>query len=54
VRADFANFGEPRSIIFSLVREDGAWRIDDITSTLQPRWTLSDILAGTPAVEEGE
>jgi len=48
VRADFANFGEPRSILFNLVREDGEWRIDDIAETLQPRWTLSKILTGAP------
>ena len=54
VRADFASFGDPRSILFSLVREDGAWRIDDISSTLPPRWTLSDILSGTHTEEVGE
>lgn len=48
VRATFANFGEPRSIVFNLVREDGQWRIDDITETLQPRWTLSKILSDAP------
>lgn len=54
VRADFANFGEPRSILFSLVREDGGWRIDDIASTLPPRWVLSNILTGTPPVDGDE
>ncbi len=48
VRADFANFGEPRNLLFSLVREDGEWRIDDIAETLPPRWTLSKILTGAP------
>lgn len=48
VRADFANFGQPRSILISLVREDGEWRIDDIAETLAPRWTLSKILEGAP------
>lgn len=52
VRADFANFGDPRSILFSLVREDGAWRIDDITSTLPPRWNLSDILSGASSASD--
>lgn len=46
VRADFANFGKPRSIVFNLVREDGQWRIDDMAETLRPRWTLSKILEG--------
>jgi hypothetical protein len=48
VRATFANFGEPRNILFNLVREDGQWRIDDIAETLKPRWTMSKILAGAP------
>lgn len=48
VRADFANFGQPRSLLFSLVREDGGWRIADIAETLPPRWTLSKILTGAP------
>jgi uncharacterized protein DUF3828 len=48
VRADFANFGEPRSILFNLVREDGAWRVDEIASMLPPPWTLSEILTGAP------
>lgn len=48
VRTDFANFGKPRSLLFSLVREDGAWRIDDIAETLPPRWTFSKILTRAP------
>jgi len=48
VRADFANFGKPRSLLFSLVREDWEWRIDDIAETVPPRWTLSKILKGSP------
>jgi len=48
VRAVFANFGEPRNIIFNLVREDGKWRIDDIAETLAPRWTMSKILTDAP------
>lgn len=48
MRADFANFGKPRSLLFSLVREDWEWRIDDIAETVPPRWTLSKILKGSP------
>ncbi len=48
VRAVFANFGEPRNILFNLVREDGKWRIDDIAETLKPRWTMSKILTDAP------
>jgi Protein of unknown function (DUF3828) len=48
VRAVFANFGEPRNVVFNLVREDGRWRIDDIAETLPPRWILSKILVGAP------
>jgi hypothetical protein len=48
VRAVFANFGEPRNIVFNLVREDGKWRVDDIAETLKPRWTMSKILTDAP------
>lgn len=48
VRAVFANFREPRNIVFNLVREDGKWRIDDIAETLKPRWTMSKILTDAP------
>jgi uncharacterized protein DUF3828 len=48
VRATFKNFGEPRDLLYSLVLEDGHWRIDDIQETLKPRWTLSKILLDTP------
>ncbi len=48
MRATFKNFGEPRDILYSLVLEDGHWRIDDIQETLKPRWTLSKILLDAP------
>jgi hypothetical protein len=48
VRATFKNFGEPRDILFTLVPEDGHWRIDDIEETLKPRWTMSKVLLGAP------
>jgi hypothetical protein len=48
VRATFKNFGEPRDILYTLVPEDGRWRIDDIEETLKPRWTMSKILLGAP------
>jgi hypothetical protein len=48
VRASFKNFGEPRDILYTLVLEDGHWRIDDIQETLKPRWTLSKILQDAP------
>lgn len=28
----FLNFGEPRSLTFEMVREDGGWKIDDVSS----------------------
>ena len=37
-----------------LAREDGGWRIDDIASTLPPRWVLSNILTGMPPVDGDE
>ena len=48
VRATFKNFGEPRDILYTLVPEDGHWRIDDIRETLKPRWTMSKILLDAP------
>jgi hypothetical protein len=48
VRASFKNFGEPRDLRYSLVLEDGHWRIDDIQETLKPRWTMSKILTDAP------
>ena len=48
VRAKFKNFGDARDILYSLVLEDGHWRIDDIQETLKPRWTMSKILQDDP------
>jgi hypothetical protein len=48
VRATFKNFDEPRDLLYSLVLEDGHWRIDDIQETLKPRWTMSKILLDAP------
>ena len=48
VRATFKNFGEPRDILYTLVLENGHWRIDDIQETLKPRWTMSKILLDAP------
>jgi hypothetical protein len=48
VRATFKNFDESCNQLFDLVREEDAWRIDDITKTLPPRWTMSKILLDAP------
>ena len=48
VRATFKNFDEANDMLFDLVRENGAWRIDDIQATLKPRWTMSKILTDAP------
>ena len=48
MRATFKNFGEPRDLLYSLVLEDGHWRIDDIQETLKPSWTMSKILLDAP------
>lgn len=29
----FSNFGEPRSLTYEMVLEDGGWKIDDVVST---------------------
>ena len=48
VRTTFKNFGEPSNMLFELVREEGHWRVDDVTKTLPPRWTMSKILLDAP------
>lgn len=49
VRATFKNFGEARDILFTLVKEDGSWLIDEVQSTtVGGRWTMSKILTGAP------
>jgi hypothetical protein len=48
VRATFKNFDDPRDMLYTLVLEDGHWRINDIAETLKPRWTMSKILRDAP------
>ena len=49
VRATFENYKEPRDIAFDLVREDGRWVIDEVSSLRSGgRWTMSKILTGAP------
>ncbi len=48
VRATFKNFDDTNNMLFNLVRENGAWRVDDIENTLPPRWTMSKILTDAP------
>ena len=44
VRASFTNMGRPTEIVYDLVWEDGAWRVDNIrTST----WDLRQIAVGS-------
>ena len=49
VSASFVNLGEPREMLFDLVREGGRWLVNDVQS-LKPggRWTMSKILTGAP------
>jgi hypothetical protein len=48
VRATFKNFDQPSNMLFDLVREEGHWRVDDVTKTIPPRWTMSKILLDAP------
>lgn len=48
VRATFKNFDHPCDMLFDLVLEDGHWRVDEVTKTLKPRWTMSKILTDAP------
>jgi hypothetical protein len=43
VEASFTNFGEPNRFRYEFVREDGAWKIDDIVSLETAVWRVSDI-----------
>ena len=49
----FKNFGEPRSLTFELVREDGGWKIDDVVSNNPDNlYRLSDIFAEAAGLAE--
>ncbi|HYK64258.1 MAG TPA: DUF3828 domain-containing protein [Patescibacteria group bacterium] len=49
VQASLDNFRKPRRLLFDLIRENGGWRIDDVSSTRQGgRWTMSKILTHAP------
>ena len=49
VSASFKNMGEPREMLFDLVREGGRWLVDDVQSLkVGGRWTMSKILTGAP------
>ena len=47
VTARFRNFGTANEIVYSFVREGGAWRLDDVEARApkDARWTLSKHLA---------
>lgn len=46
VAVTFKNFGEPRSLVYELVFEDGGWKIDDLVSTNPDNeYRLSEIFA---------
>jgi hypothetical protein len=47
----FTNFGEPRSLTYELVFEDGGWKIDDVVSTNpENEYRLSEIFAENAAL----
>jgi hypothetical protein len=47
----FTNFGEPRSLTYELVFEDGGWKIDDVVSTNPDNeYRLSEIFAENAAL----
>ena len=47
----FNNFGEPRSLTYELVLEDGGWKIDDVVSTNPDNpYRLSQIFADAAAM----
>jgi len=36
----------PQRLVYTVVREDGAWRIDEVRSLGEPSWLLSALLKG--------
>jgi hypothetical protein len=50
VRAGFKNFDQSSNMLFDLVREEGGWRVDDVSKTLPPGWIMSKILFDAPDV----
>ncbi len=48
VRVNFVNMGTPSELVFDLIFENGAWRIDEVRSVGEKGWTLSDILTPEP------
>jgi hypothetical protein len=46
----FNNFGEPKTISYDLVKEDGSWKVDDISrADGEYPWRLSEIFATAAA-----
>lgn len=51
VDVTFTNFGEPRSLAYELVFENGGWKIDDVVSTNpENEYRLSEIFAENAAL----
>jgi hypothetical protein len=51
VDVTFSNFGEPRSLTYELVLEDGGWKIDDVVSTNPDNpYRLSQMFADNAAM----
>ena len=49
----FSNFGEPRSLMFELVFEDGGWKVDDVVSNSPDNpYRLTEILSGAGEASE--
>jgi hypothetical protein len=48
VQATFISLKKPHEIVFDLVREGGQWKIDDATSMIGEKWTLTKILTAKP------
>ncbi len=45
VTARFTNFGEPRTLSWTLVRQGGVWRVADVAS-VEGAWRLSELSCG--------
>lgn len=48
VVVSFSNYGDPQELHYDLVRRADGWKVDDIESTGDYAWRLSDLLAADP------
>ncbi len=50
VTADFRSHDDKERTVlrYTLVREDGSWKIDEVAASGKSQWRISDVIAGRP------